>query len=327
MSRPPKNPHIPMRDGVSASSLALPCLRRIPWATVLQALTELLPAVSAAEWAERMTTGQVLDEQGQPVPPDSPYVKGQRVYYWRELPDEQPIPFSHTVLHRCEHLVVADKPHFLPVTPGGRFVKETLLVRLKRELDLPTLSPLHRLDRETAGVVAFCVRPQDRDAYQRLFRERQVHKVYEAVAPWHPGLTFPLTRSSHLREDPERFYRMQEVSADEAERLGLAPNSTTRVELLQHTAADAANAPQALYRLHPISGKRHQLRVHMAALGLPIANDQFYPEVLKAPGEWEDFNTPPLQLLGRELAFADPVTGEPRCFVSRQNLQLSAGRA
>jgi tRNA pseudouridine32 synthase/23S rRNA pseudouridine746 synthase len=305
-----------MRDGVSASSLALPCLRRIPWATVHQALAELLPAVSAAQWAERMATGQVLDEQGQPVPPEAPYVKGQRVYYWRELPDEQAIPFQHTLLHRCEHLVVADKPHFLPVTPGGRFVKETLLVRLKRELDLPTLSPLHRLDRETAGVVAFCVRPQDRDAYQRLFRERQVHKVYEAVAPWHPGLAFPLTRSSHLREDPERFYRMQEVSADEAARLGLAPNSTTRIELLQHRAADA----RALYRLHPISGKRHQLRVHMAALGLPLVNDQFYPEVLKAPGEWEDFHTPPLQLLGRELGFTDPVTGEQRHFTSRQKL-------
>lgn len=307
-----------MRDGVSPSSLALPSLKRVPWATVLEALAELLPAVSPAQWANRMAAGEVLDEHGQPLSPATPYAKGRRVYYWRELPDEQPIPFAHTVLHRCEHLVVADKPHFLPVTPGGRFVRETLLVRLKRELDLPDLSPLHRLDRETAGVVAFSVRPQDRDAYQRLFRERQVHKVYEAVAPWRGanGLAFPLTRSSHLREDPERFYRMQEVGADEAERLGLAPNSTTRVEVLQHSADNA----RALYRLHPISGKRHQLRVHMAALGLPLVNDQFYPDVLKAPGEWEDFSAPPLQLLGRELAFTDPVTGEARRFVSQQKL-------
>ena len=318
MARPPK-PALPLRQGVAASAVFCP-----PggWASTTAFLQERLPRVE--DWPERVARGDVVDDDGRPVP-DAPYVGNRRVYYWRHLDVEPEVPFEARIVFQDEHLLVADKPHFLPVTPGGRFVKETLLVRLKRELDLPTLSPLHRLDRETAGVVAFCVRPQDRDAYQRLFRERQVHKVYEAVAPWHPGLTFPLTRSSHLREDPERFYRMHEVPADEAERLGLAPNSTTRVELLQHTAADAsasASAPQALYRLHPISGKRHQLRVHMAALGLPIANDQFYPEVLKAPGEWEDFNTPPLQLLGRELAFTDPVTGEPRCFVSRQTLLI-----
>lgn len=311
-----------MRDGVSPSSLALPCLRKVPWPDLLSALTELLPAVSSAEWARRLRDGEVLNDLGQPLEPDAPYIKGQRVYYWRNLPDEQPIPFAHTVLHRCEHLVVADKPHFLPVTPGGRYVRETLLARLKRELNLPDLSPLHRLDRETAGVVAFSVRPQDRDAYQRLFRERQVHKVYEAVAPWQASLQFPLTRSSHLREDPDRFYRMQEVPDEEAMRMGWAPNSTTRIELLAQADHLGGQVPQGLYRLHPVSGKRHQLRVHMAALGLPLVNDQFYPDVRKAPGEWEDFSTPPLQLLGRELAFTDPVTGEARSFVSNQTLQF-----
>jgi len=318
-----------MRHGVSPSSLALPCLRKVPWHTVLEALTELLPAVSASTWAQRMAAGDVLDEQGNALTPATPYAKGQRVYYWRELPDEQPIPFHHTVLHQCEHLVVADKPHFLPVTPGGRFVQETLLVRLKHQLNLPELSPLHRLDRETAGVVAFCVRPQDRDAYQRLFRQRQMHKVYEAVAPFHGvqglhdgvrSLDFPLTRSSHLREDPERFYRMEEVPPEQAAQEGLPPNSTTRIERLQPLTAPNHPTALALYRLHPISGKRHQLRVHMAALGLPILHDQFYPTVQKAPGEWEDFTTPPLQLLGRELAFIDPITGQERQFLSRQKL-------
>lgn len=321
MQRPTKkSPNIAMRGGVSPSSLALPCLRKVPWPDLLSALAELLPVVSQADWARRMQNGEVMDEQGNALRPEAPYIKGQRVYYWRNLPDEQPIPFTHTVLHQCEHLVVADKPHFLPVTPGGRYVRETLLARLKRDLNLPDLSPLHRLDRETAGVVAFSVRPQDRDAYQRLFRERQVHKVYEAVAPWQASLQFPLTRTSHLREDPDRFYRMQEVPDEAAMRMGLTPNSTTRIEWLARTAPLAGQHTQALYRLHPVSGKRHQLRVHMAALGLPLMNDQFYPDVRKAPGELEDFSTPPLQLLGRELAFTDPVTGEARCFVSRQKL-------
>jgi len=325
MTRPAKTPHIAMRHGVSPSSLALPSLRRVPWHTVLEALTELLPAVSASTWAQRMASGDVLDDLGHALSPATPYAKGQRVYYWRELPNEQPIPFHHAVLHQCEHLVVADKPHFLPVTPGGRFVQETLLVRLKHQLNLPELSPLHRLDRETAGVVAFCVRPQDRDAYQRLFRQRQMHKVYEAVAPLQglqgsPAPTFPLTRTSHLREDPERFYRMQEVPPEQTTSEGLVPNSTTRIERLQPLNAPSHPTPLALYRLHPISGKRHQLRVHMAALGLPILHDQFYPTVQKAPGEWEDFATPPLQLLGRELAFTDPITGQNRQFLSQQKL-------
>ena len=320
-----------MRQGVSPSSLALPSLRQPPWGTVLDALAALLPRISAAEWHARMSRGQVLDDAGTPLPPDAPYQRYQRIHYWRELPEEQAIPFRHTVLFRDEHLLVADKPHYLPVTPGGRFVQETLLVRLKHELGLPDLSPLHRLDRETAGVVAFCLRPQDRDAYQRLFRERRVHKVYEAVAPWRENLTLPLTRSSTLREDEERFYRMRELPPAFTAEAAAPPNATTRVELITRLAArhhnsakQAPHAELALYRLHPVTGKRHQLRVHMAALGLPILHDQFYPEVSKAPGEWEDFNNPPLQLLGRELSFTDPVTGDERRFVSGRQLAAAA---
>ena len=316
MARPPKNLHIPMRNGVSASSLALPSVRNAPWATVLAALVDLLPRVPYAEWHARMANGQVMDERGQPLPPDAPFQKCLRVYYWRDLPQEPPIPFAHTVLFRDEHLLVADKPHFLPVTPGGRYVKETLLARLKDSLNLPELSPLHRLDRETAGVVAFCLRPQDRDAYQSLFRERQVHKVYEAIAPTAPGTAMaqpsalcPLTRRSHIRENPAQFFRMEEAPPAE----GLPPNSETRIELL------AEQHGHGLFRLTPVSGKRHQLRVHMAALGWPLVGDQFYPDVLRAPGEHEDF-TQPLRLLSRELAFTDPVTGQTRVFISTQTL-------
>jgi len=326
MARPPKNPHIPMRNGVSPSSLALPSLRQPPWATVLDALTALLPRIPAAEWHARMTRGQVLDERGAALPPDAPYQRYQRLYYWRELPAEQPIPFRHTVLFQDEHLLVADKPHFLPVTPGGRYVQETLLVRLKHELNLPDLSPLHRLDRETAGVVAFCLRPQDRDAYQRLFRERRMHKVYEAVAPWQAGMVFPLERRSTLREDESRFFRMRELSDQEAADSTNPPNAMTRVELVTRlTQLTPGNATElALYRLNPVTGKRHQLRVHMAALGLPILHDQFYPDVVKAPDEDEYFSQPPLQLLGRELSFTDPVTGAQRRFVSTRQLAAAA---
>lgn len=322
-----------MRNGVSASSLALPSVRQPPWATVLACLVDLLPRVPHAEWHARMANGQVMNELGQPLPPEAPFQKCMRVYYWRDLPQEPPIPFAHTVLFCDEHLLVADKPHFLPVTPGGRYVKETLLARLKHTLNLPELSPLHRLDRETAGVVAFCLRPQDRDAYQRLFRERQVHKVYEAMAamttmpatpplPDAPHTGAPataqaaahrLTRRSHIRENPTQFFRMEEADPTE----GLPPNSETHIELL------CTRGGHGHFRLEPLTGKRHQLRVHMAALGWPLVGDQFYPHVLRQPDDLEDF-AQPLQLLARQLAFTDPVTGQQRSFDSQLSLAWPA---
>ena len=311
MAHVPKNPHIAMRDGVSPSCVALPRVRQSPWPLLIDHLAERLPRISRAEWLERMQSGSVLTEDGQPLQPEAPYVGGARVYYWRELRQEDPIPFEETVLFEDAHLVVADKPHFLPVTPGGRYVRETLLVRLKARLALPDLSPLHRIDRETAGLVLLCKRPQDRDAYQSLFRDRQVNKVYEAVAPWREGMGFPVTRQSHILEDEQAFYRMREALPHE----GLAPNSETRIDCLLR------DGERALYRLCPVSGKRHQLRVHMHGLGLPIEGDQFYPVVRRGPDEAEDFAAP-LQLLARGIAFTDPVTGQARHFESARQLTL-----
>lgn len=299
-----------MRDGVSPSCLALPRLRHIPWPSLLDYLAERLPRVSRDEWADRMARGLVLGEDGGALAPSAPYANGARIYYWRDMPDEAPIPFKARVLFEDEHLVVADKPHFLPVTPGGRYVKETLLVRLKTQLACPDLSPLHRIDRETAGLVLLSKRPQDRDAYQRLFRERRVDKLYEALAAWHGDRAFPATRVSHIREDEQAFYRMREADPDE----GLPPNTETRIDCVERRGA------WALYRLWPVSGKRHQLRVHMHALGLPLLGDQFYPSVRRAPDEPEDF-AEPLQLLAKTVAFVDPVTGQPRQFESDRELR------
>ncbi len=317
MAHVPKNPNIAMRDGVSPSCVALPRVRHSPWPLLIDHLAERLPRISRTEWQERLQAGLVLGEDGQALPPDAPYVGGERVYYWRELRQEDPIPFEATVLFEDEHLVVADKPHFLPVTPGGRYVRETLLVRLKAQLGLADLSPLHRIDRETAGLVLLCKRPQDRDAYQSMFRDRKVDKVYEAVAPWRDGLAFPITRQSHILEDEEAFYRMREARPDE----GLPPNSETRIECVRRESH--GEGERAVYRLHPVSGKRHQLRVHMHGLGLPIEGDQFYPVVRRGPDDTEDF-AQPLQLLAKAIAFQDPVTGQSRQFQSQLKLALSA---
>ena len=296
-----------MRHGVSASCVALPQppAGTTPWVTVLDFLVQRLPKVDRSVWADRLSGGNVRDEAGQPVPPDAPYRGGTRLYYWRTLDQEPVVPFAESVLFQDDYLVVADKPHFLPVTPGGRFVRQTLLVRLRQRLDLPDLSPVHRIDRETAGLVVFSVRPQDRAAYQALFRERAVDKVYEAIAPFDAAVALPLVHRSRMVEDPDAFYRMTETGGE--------PNSETAIDLLEWRGA------WARYRLAPVTGKRHQLRVHMAALGLPLAGDQFYPRVRRRPDETEDF-TDPLRLLARGIGFTDPVTGEPRRFESRLSL-------
>lgn len=306
MGRPPKNPAIPSRQGVSASCIALPYDKAAPWPLLLDFLAERLSAVSREAWAQRLGRGEVLDEAGRPLPPDAAFTPGVRVYYYRELDHEPVVPFEETVLFQDGHLLVADKPHFLPVTPGGRYVQQSLLVRLKRQLGIDTLSPIHRIDRETAGLVVFSLRPQDRDAYQSLFRDRAVHKVYEALAPsGDAARAWPQVRRSRIVEAHDAFFRMHEAEGE--------PNSETRIERAE------VRGRWARYRLEPVTGKRHQLRVHMNALGLPLVGDQFYPHVQRGPHETEDF-ADPLRLLAQAIAFTDPVTGEARAFQSQRTL-------
>ena len=290
---------LPIRGGVKPSCVVLPVAGD---GTCLDYLEVRMPSVTRQGWLERMALGEVVDELGRAVFPDTPMLHGLRIYYYRQVVQEPDIPFEAQVLYQDAHIVVADKPHFLPVTPGGNYLQNTLLVRLKNLLGLPDLSPVHRIDRDTAGLVLFAVRREDRGAYQALFRERAVYKAYEAIAPWNPALEFPREHASRMVESSD-FIRMQEVAG--------APNSFTRMELLEH------NDQWARYLLKPISGKRHQLRVHMAALGLGLKGDGLYPVVDDAPEG--DFSRP-LLLLAKELAFTDPLTGLAHHFTTRRSL-------
>ena len=292
---------LPTREGVSPSCVVLPSQGQ---GSLLDFLAQRLSAVSRDAWQARMEAGEVVDERGEAVTAARAFEPGLRLYYYRSLPSEPYIPFEETVVYRDEHLLVADKPHFMPVIPTGRYLHHTLLVRLKRRLGLPELSPLHRIDRDTAGLVLFSVQQRTRGVYQALFRDRQITKHYDAVAPWRADVHFPRDHRSRLEESPQ-FFRMHEVPGE--------PNSHTHMQVLQVAGA------WALYRLSPITGKRHQLRVHMAALGLPLRNDPFYPVVNDPP---EGDYSRPLQLLARSLEFVDPLTTEPRVFESQQRLIL-----
>ncbi len=290
---------LPTRAGVGPSCVGLPAG---PWKTITDFLVEHFPAISRETWLARMAQQQVVDEFGGLITPERPYAGHLRVYYYRDMPNEPLIPFEEAVLFQDEHLVVADKPHFLPVTPSGNYLKETLLVRLKNRLKIDTLVPLHRIDRETAGLVMFSVRPDDRNAYQVLFRQHTIQKHYEAIAPWRSDIGFPLTRKTRIVQD-EPFFRQLEIAG--------TPNSETHIDVIEEMGG------MARYALSPVTGKKHQLRVHMNALGLPILNDRMYPPVAHTPDD--DFKLP-LQLLAKTVSFTDPVTGEARQFQSQRRL-------
>lgn len=292
---------LPTRDGVGPSCVGLPTG---PWPTITDFLVERFPAIDRATWMARMDAGTVVDEHGQTVTADRRYQAPLRVYYYRALDVEPRIPFDEIVLFQDNELVVADKPPFLPVTPAGKYVQESLLVRLKRKLGIDDLAPLHRIDRSTSGLVLFSVRPATRGAYTTLFAQRAVAKHYEAVVIWPPGATMPAIYRSRLVDD-DHFMRMREVPGE--------PNSETGLALRE--ARDGC----ALLDLSPVTGRKHQLRVHCMALGLPIMNDPIYPDLL--PADSDDFEKP-LQLLARSVAFRDPLTGEPRHFESPRRLSL-----
>jgi tRNA pseudouridine32 synthase / 23S rRNA pseudouridine746 synthase len=286
----------PSRHGVGPSCVVLP--PEGPWPTVLDFLITRFPGIDAIQWQQRMLAGDVIDEHGQLLAPPSPYVPKLHVYYFRALEAQ--------VLWQDAHLLVVDKPHFLPVMPSGKYLQETVLVRLKNALGLDDLTPIHRIDRDTAGLVLFSVSRSTRDAYHALFRERTVTKTYECVAPSSTAHAWPMHRESRMVV-AEHFMQMTEVPAE----VGSPVNAITDIALLE------TQGPWSRYQLKPLTGQRHQLRLHMAALGLPIRHDGMYPTLTP---EGACNTAQPLQLLAKKIAFTDPLSGEHRTFSSQRSL-------
>jgi tRNA pseudouridine32 synthase/23S rRNA pseudouridine746 synthase len=270
-------------------------------------LVERLPRVDPARIDAMLLDQRIVGRHG-PIAPDAPFVPEEFLWFHRDLPDEAPVPFEIGIVHRDDDLVVVDKPHFLATIPRGSHILETALVRLRRELDLPALSPAHRLDRPTAGLLMFVVRRERRGAYQTLFRDRRVRKTYEAVARHDPDLALPRTVQSRIVKDRGVIRAYEEQGP---------VNAVTHVELLAHRR-DEIGGELARYRLVPETGRTHQLRVHMNGLGVPILGDDFYPELTEKP--LDDFRRP-LQLLASTLEFRDPFSGTMRRFTTRRDLE------
>ncbi|MFE0651668.1 RluA family pseudouridine synthase [Streptomyces sp. NPDC059534] len=297
-SKAPTSP-LPQRDGIDPVRVRLPEDPDGVWGTVRAYLVDRYGGAIGAGRVEEMVAGGRFVGTDGPVGGDEPYTAGRYVWFHRDFPAEVPVPFEIGVVHRDERIMVVDKPHFLATMPRGRHVTETALARLRRDAGPARLQPAHRLDRLTAGLVLFVVREEDRGAYQTLFRDRLVRKEYEAVAPYDPGVELPVTVRSRIEKE-RGVMAAREVPGE--------PNAESRIELVEHRGG------LGRYRLEPVTGRTHQLRVHMNALGLPILHDPVYP-VVREDGP-EDFGRP-LQLLARKLEFTDPFTGEEMRFESR----------
>lgn len=271
------------------------------WPTVLSYLVARFPH-DAVRIRSKVAAREIVSQDGSAITEDTPFVRHTFVYLYRDPPTEKRVPFELDVLHRDDDLLVVDKPHFLATTPRGAHVVESALVRLRRELGLVDVSPAHRLDRLTAGVLLFTLRPALRRDYQTMFADRRVRKTYEAIAPYDADLQLPRTVHSRILKDRGRLQAYE--APGEA-------NSETLVELVER------RRDHALYRLTPATGKTHQLRVHMSSLGLGLVGDNFYPEFYDVPGD--DYSEP-LRLLARSIEFDDPITGRPRTFTSRRTL-------
>jgi len=294
-----------------------------PYPSVLDFLTTRFPSIARPIWEARIVSGKILTERQDIVTLDTPYTPRERLYYFREVEEEPSIPFTENIIFIDDDLLVACKPHFLPVIPAGPYVDECLLNRLKKRTGNLDLSPINRIDRETAGLVLFSMNKKSRGLYQDLFMNRRIEKTYIAVTLY-PGINGEDlgTLESHTTETRETenqtienqtmenrivqgdpWFRMKSVPG--------TPNAITKISMV------GARKNKALFKLSPVTGKKHQLRLHLSSLGYPIINDRYYPRLL--PKKEVDF-TAPLQLLAQKIQFCDPISSRPVTYESERRL-------
>lgn len=274
-----------------------------PFPSIVEFLAKVFPSVSEDQWAQRILEGKVLDDNNVPITAATKYAPSKRLFYFRETENEPVVPFAEEILFHNDQILVACKPHFLPVTPGGRYVQECLVNRLRTRTGIADLVPMHRIDRETAGLVLFSVNKANRGLYHELFTQGKIAKTYLALAQVNqpPQENQWIVENRIVRAEPR--FKMKIVP-------GVA-NTRSHIQLLE------IKNNRGLFSLRPATGKTHQLRLHLSSLGFPILHDRCYPDL--QPQTEDDF-AKPLQLLAKKIQFQDPVSGEDRCFQSERGL-------
>ncbi|TKB05886.1 pseudouridine synthase [Desulforhopalus sp. IMCC35007] len=275
-----------------------------PTPTLIEFLSARFPHVSKNIWLQRIETGKILTEGGNPVTLNTPYAPNTRLFYFREVEDEPSIPFKEKIIFISDHLIVVCKPHFLPVTPSGPYVLETVINRIKEKTGNPSISPINRIDRETAGLVLLSSNKETRGCYQQLFMEGRVQKTYEAVVHYQNASEKREWLVENRIETAKPWFLMKCCPGQ--------TNARSKLKLVR------SNGAKALFTLSPLTGKKHQLRVHLSDLGFPIVNDRYYPQLL--PEKSLDFDHP-LQLLSKKIEFRDPISGCKLAFESDRPLQ------
>lgn len=285
------------------SSIVLPIIDK-PYPSVIDFFCSKFPQIKKEIWIERINSGKVHYGNGKKVTLDCLYKPHDRVFYYREIENEATIPFEEKILFENKHFLVVDKPHFLPVIPAGSWIEETLINRLKKKCNSEDLIPINRIDRETAGLVLISKQKESRDKYQSLFRDNSVYKEYEAICEKvgdYDGEERWNIKNRLVKGDP--WFRMKSINGE--------INAETALELISQ------KEEKFRFRLHPKTGKKHQLRIHLGILGFRIVNDRYYPELL--PEKPVDYNRP-LQLLAKKLKFKDLVTRKSFEFQTEQKL-------
>lgn len=274
-----------------------------PYPSILGFLHARFPRVPHAVWEQRILDGKVLDDQRNPITIDTAYRPRKRIFYFREVEQERAIPFVEQIIFQNDELLVACKPHFLPVIPGGPYVAECLLNRLRKRTRNDDLVPIHRIDRETAGIVLFSANRNTRGLYNELFLQGRVEKMYHAVA-----------ECPHPIEQAEWTVENRIVTGEPWFRMRTAPGETNARSIIRLVELKQG---MARFLLQPVTGKTHQLRLHMSGLGFGILNDRYYPDL--QPEQADDFAAP-LQLIAKRVKFRDPVSGKPMEFISERQL-------
>ncbi|MFT5731000.1 MAG: tRNA pseudouridine32 synthase/23S rRNA pseudouridine746 synthase [Desulforhopalus sp.] len=293
-----------MGISVGASTVSMPDMKR-PYPTLLAFLVGRFPQITETIWLERITRGKVLSEDGTPVSLTTAYTPNQRLFYFREVAEEPVIPFEEHILYSSEDLLVVCKPHFLPVTPSGPYVTETLINRLKESTGNIFLSPINRIDRGTAGLVLISAKKETRGLYQQLFMDGMVQKTYQAVVEFSGETRETEWLVENRIEQGEPWFRMHTCEGK--------VNARSKIFLLK------TKGSRALMQLSPVTGKKHQLRIHLSSLGLPIVGDRCYPTLLEKTVDNYDL---PLQLLSKKIEFCDPISGVKMSFESKRDLTL-----